>query len=130
MIRAHKNLDVWKESVELVTLIYKTTGTFPATENYGLSAQMRRAGVSIPSNIAEGAARYSKKEFTQFLHIAGGSLSELDTQVEIACRLGYITETMRHDITVKMDGIAAKLAGLVKSVKKKVDNPLKVNGEK
>jgi len=86
MNRAHKKLDVWRESVSLATQIYQITENFPKTEIYGLTSQMRRAVVSVPCNIAEGAARFSSKEFGQFLNIAGGSLSELDTQLEIAHR--------------------------------------------
>ena len=87
MQRLHKRLDVWQESMTLATGIYKLTESFPRSEIYGLASQMRRAAVSVPSNIAEGAARRSSKEFSQFLNVAGGSLSELDTQVEIAANL-------------------------------------------
>ena len=78
-IRNHKDLEVWKKSMDLVSNIYKITESFPNKELYGLTNQIRRAAVSIPSNIAEGAARNSKKEFIQFLYIALGSLSELET---------------------------------------------------
>jgi len=81
MNRAHKKLDVWRESVALATHIYQITEKFPKSEIYGLTSQMRRAAVSISSNIAEGSVRASSKEFAQFLSIAGGSLSELDTQL-------------------------------------------------
>lgn len=91
-IRGHKDLDVWKKSMDIVESIYKDTTRFPKEEIYGLTAQMRRAAVSIPSNIAEGAARNGKKEFVQFLYIALGSLSELETQIIIAKRLDYIHE--------------------------------------
>lgn len=84
MHQGHKKLDVWKEGVEFASAVYTITERFPKNEMYGLTSQMRRAVVSIPSNIAEGAARFSRKEFFQFLSIAGGSLSELDTQIEIA----------------------------------------------
>jgi four helix bundle protein len=76
----HKDLDVWKKSMNLVVLIYDITSKFPSDERFGLTSQMRRAAVSIPSNIAEGAARKGDKEFIQFLMIALGSLSELETQ--------------------------------------------------
>jgi len=92
-IKGHKDLEVWKKSMDFVELIYKETAKFPADELYGLTSQMRRAAVSIPSNIAEGAARNGKKEFVQFLYIALGSLSELETQIIIAKRLAYF-----HDI--------------------------------
>lgn len=77
--RAHKKLDVWRESMTLTTSVYRASEGFPKAEVYGLSSQMQRAAVSIPSNIAEGAARNSTREFLQYLSIAGGSLRELDT---------------------------------------------------
>jgi len=83
-IKNHKDLEVWKKSMDLVSNIYKITEPFPNKELYGLTNQIRRAAVSVPSNIAEGAARSSKKEFIQFLYIALGSLSELETQIIIA----------------------------------------------
>jgi four helix bundle protein len=117
--RAHKKLDVWREGVELATLIYKVTEIFPKYEIYGLTSQMRRAVVSVPSNIAEGAARFSAKEFAQFLNIAGGSLSELDTQLEIALNLKYISTAQKNEIDSKIDFISAKLAGLIRNVRNK-----------
>jgi len=117
--RAHKNLDVWKESVSLATHIYKVTEKFPKNELYGLTSQMRRAAVSISSNIAEGAARTSAKEFSYFLNIAGGSLSELDTQLEIAHNLLFVTSEQKRDINIMIESISSKLAGLIKYVKKK-----------
>ncbi|WP_395051226.1 four helix bundle protein [Flavobacterium sp.] len=86
----HKNLYVWIKSMDLVETIYKLTQTFPDAEKFGLTSQMRRAAVSIPSNIAEGSARKGDKELIHFLHIALGSLSELDTQYLIAVRLAFI----------------------------------------
>ncbi len=120
MNRAHKKLDVWRESVSLATHIYQITEKFPKAEVYGLTSQMRRAVVSVSSNIAEGAARFSSKEFGQFLNIAGGSLSELDTQLEIACNLTFLTVEEKKEIDNKIDAIAAKLAGLIKHTKQKV----------
>lgn len=88
-IKSPKDLKVWQESMELVIQIYKISNGFPNHEIYGLSSQIRRAAVSIPSNIAEGAGRKSNKEFMQFLFISLGSLSEVETQLEISQRLGY-----------------------------------------
>ncbi|MBX9888397.1 MAG: four helix bundle protein [Flavobacteriaceae bacterium] len=85
----HKDLDVWKKSMDLVEVIYKLTQQFPDSEKFGLSSQMRRAAVSIPSNIAEGSARKGDKELIQFLHIALGSVAELETQYLIAVRLHF-----------------------------------------
>ncbi len=88
----HKDLDIWKLGIELVEQVYKATAEFPKEEIYGLTNQMRRASVSIPSNISEGAARGSKKEFIKFLYIALGSLAELETQTIISEKLGYLKE--------------------------------------
>ncbi|MCF6308747.1 MAG: four helix bundle protein [Flavobacteriaceae bacterium] len=88
----HKELDVWKKSMSLVTLIYKISNDFPKTEIYGLTSQIRRAAVSIPSNIAEGSGRKGDKELIQFISIALGSLSEVETQYLIAINLTYIKE--------------------------------------
>jgi four helix bundle protein len=86
----HRDLIAWKEAMTLVEMIYAGSAPFPKEELYGLSAQMRRAAVSVPSNIAEGAARNSSRELVQFLGIAHGSLAELETLLELAIRLGYI----------------------------------------
>jgi four helix bundle protein len=88
--QTHKDLEIWQRGIDFVSRIYLATKQFPKDEEYGLKSQMRRAAVSFPSNIAEGAARASKKEYTQFLHIALGSLSELETQLIIAEKLGYL----------------------------------------
>ncbi|UFH35721.1 four helix bundle protein [Flavobacterium acetivorans] len=86
----HKELDVWKKSMDLVVTVYQITQLFPDSEKFGLTSQMRRAAVSIPSNIAEGAARKGDRELIHFLHVALGSLSELETQYLIAIRLEFI----------------------------------------
>ncbi len=88
----YNDLHVWKESMELVTTIYKLTNQFPADERFGLIDQMRRAAVSIPSNIAEGHARKSKIDFARFLRISLGSCTELETQVIIANNLEYVSK--------------------------------------
>ena len=91
----HKDLDVWKFSMDLVELVYQETAKFPKEERYGLTSQMRRAAVSIPSNIAEGSGRKGDKELVQFIAIALGSIAELETQYMIAVRLQFIKEN-RH----------------------------------
>ena len=115
--KPHKRLEAWKKAVEWVIDVYKLTGRFPPQERYALADQMRRAAVSIPSNIAEGAARQTKKEFTQFLHMARGSLSELDTQVEIAGRLGYVPSESQGHLQSSCNTIDRLLNGLVKSMR-------------
>ena len=92
MIRDFKDLDVWRKSIELTEKIYCLTADFPKEELYGLTSQMRRSAVSIPSNIAEGSSRAGSKELLQFLSIARGSAAELETQIIIAGRLGYIED--------------------------------------
>ena len=86
----HKNLEIWQLGIDLVEIVYRSTQKFPKAELYGLSAQMRRSAISYPSNIAEGAARKSHREYLQFLYISLGSLAELETQVLISERIGYI----------------------------------------
>ena len=87
MEKPHKRLECWKKGIQISKEIYRITDCFPKVEQFGLTSQMRRASVSIPSNIAEGAARHTSKEFTQFLYNAQGSLSELDTQLTIALEI-------------------------------------------
>ena len=88
----HKEMDVWKKSMVLVEAIYKMSAQFPTDECFGLTSQIRRAAISIPSNVAEGAARKSDKEFIQFISIALGSLSEVETQYHLAIRLNFINQ--------------------------------------
>ncbi len=99
-IISHKDLKVWQESMTLVENIYKITSEFPKEEMYGLTSQIKRASISVPSNIAEGAGRKSNVEFMRFLYIALGSLSELETQLEIAVRLSFTShnETIEKQI--------------------------------
>ena len=88
-INSYRDLLVWQKGMALVKQVYSMTGTFPDNERFGLIAQMRRAAVSVPSNVAEGQARQGRKEFVQFLSHSEGSLAELDTQLTIAAELGY-----------------------------------------
>jgi four helix bundle protein len=98
-VATHKDLNIWKDSITLVTKIYELTSKFPEEEKFVLVSQMRRCAVSVPSNIAEGAARKNDKEFIQFLYISLGSLTELETQLIISNNLGYITNgTIINDI--------------------------------
>lgn len=96
----YERLEVWQKAMGLAVEVYGLIRSFPVEERFSLSDQMRRCAVSIPSNIAEGAARASKKEFIQYLYIALGSASELDTQIQIAQRVGYIQDvaSLRQDI--------------------------------
>lgn len=113
-MKTHKDLNVWQESITLVTLIYEKTKSFPKDELFGLTSQIRRSSISIPSNISEGAARESNKEFLRFLYIAQGSLSELDTQLIISNNLNFLTNEDYFQISEKLAGIRKMLAGLIK----------------
>ncbi|MDX1652602.1 MAG: four helix bundle protein [Brumimicrobium sp.] len=114
----HKDLNIYKLSIDLVTDIYKLSEQFPESEGFGLTAQIRRAAVSVPSNIAEGSGRNSTKDFLRFLHIASGSLSEVDTQIEIAQRLGYVSNT--EEIKNKITSLQKMLYRLKQSLKNKL----------
>jgi len=113
----HKNMDVWKLSMDLVINVYEKTSKFPVEERFGLAQQMRRAAVSIPSNIAEGAARKSPNEFVQFLYIALGSLSELETQMIITERLNFSHIDLRREYE-NCDRIRQMLIGLIRYKKR------------
>jgi four helix bundle protein len=114
--RAHYNLDAWRFSRQLVGAVYRLTQAFPKEELFGLTSQMRRAAVSIPSNIAEGSARTGEREFAQFLNIARGSLSELETQLIIASDLGYVS--FENPIFDTVDRVSKLLTGLHKTISK------------
>ena len=114
-MKTHKDLDAWKVSVELVIMVYKETKNFPKDEIYTLVSQIRRSAVSIPSNIAEGAGRNSKKEFIQFLYIALGSLSELETQLIISEKLSYLSES---ESLIKIPDARKLILGLIRYLKK------------
>ena len=116
-MKTHKDLDIWHNGVNLVTEIYKVTKNFPKEEIYGLIAQMRRAAISYPSNIAEGAARNSKTEYIRFLYISLSSLSELETQVIIANNLGYIS--CIDDLLTELEALRKMTLNFIKYLKNK-----------
>jgi four helix bundle protein len=115
-IRNFRDLDVWKIGKEIVLDVYRATATFPGVEVYGLAAQMRRASVSIPSNVAEGFNRFHNKEYRQFLFIALGSCAELETQVEISSDLGFVQRNIRDLIIEKLDHETRMLRNLLKKL--------------
>jgi four helix bundle protein len=119
MEKPHKKLDAWKLSMDLVFDVYRATEEFPSQERYGLIDQIRRATISIPSNIAEGAARQTKKEFSNYLHIAQGSLSELDTQIELARRLSYVNNKTWENLDDRMERIDKPISGLIHHLTKR-----------
>jgi len=111
-------LNAWKQAMELVVSVYSITKTFPQSEQYGLVSQLRRAAVSVPANIAEGAARNGNKEFVHFLGIASGSLSELDTLIDLARQLGYVENT--EELNAKVDDVSGLVMGLASSIRRKL----------
>jgi len=113
-MQIYNNLEVWKLGISLVKEVYKATQNFPREELYGLASQIRRVAVSIPSNIAEGAGRNSRKEFLQFLYIALGSIAELETQLIIAKELNYLRE---DQIFESLEKLRRKLINLIKYVR-------------
>ncbi len=118
-VKSYTELLVWQKSIELVKLVYALTKDFPKREIYGLTSQMRRSAVSIPSNIAEGFMRQHKLEIIQFLFISLGSCSELHTQLVIAKELGFISdEQLKHITTNHLFYVSKMLRNLIKSLKK------------
>lgn len=124
-IRTHKDLDIWKMSISLVKEIYKITEKFPTNEQFGLISQLRRASVSIPSNIAEGSARNSNKEFIQFCYISLGSLSEVETQIIVSMELKFINKEVTDKILADIEIIRKKLLNFIKYLKNRNTNARK-----
>jgi four helix bundle protein len=118
MHKPHKDLKVWQRGMDMVMAVYRLTAQFPSEEKYGLSSQMRRAVVSVVSNIAEGAARQGNAEFVQFLHVSLGSVSELDTQLELARRLGFVRDEDWQRLDGDLQEIDRMLIGLRNSLRK------------
>jgi four helix bundle protein len=112
--RPHEGLEVWRDAMDLVVTVYRFSSVFPDSERFGLTAQIRRSAVSVPANIAEGAARRSRAEYLRFLSISRGSLSELDTHAQIAERLGFAErpQALREGV----DRCFAKLTALMNSL--------------
>jgi four helix bundle protein len=115
-----KDLNVYKQSLDLVTKIYSVTSNYPSTEIYGLTNQIRRAAVSIPSNIAEGSSRAHPKETIQFLYVSLASANEIDTQLEISQRLNFISSQLHLEFQVRIDEICKMIQGMIKYHKTKL----------
>ena len=116
-MKTHRDLKVWSDSIKFVTKLYEITNDYPKNELYGITSQIRRAAISIPSNIAEGAARNSKKEFNNFLSIALGSASELETQLIISKNLNYLKKEIAESLIIELNSIQKMIHGLMKSLK-------------
>ena len=117
-MKPHKNLIAWQRGMDLVVAIYEATQAFPREETYGLSSQLRRAAISVPSNIAEGACDRSQEQFRNYLSIAIGSLNEINTQLELSYRIGYIDELTHDRLQTMVDECLAVTFGLKRSLGK------------
>ena len=117
MDKPHKKLDLWNAAMELAVAVYKITELFPKEERYSLTDQIRRAVSSVPGNVAEEAARQTKKEFINYLHMAQGSLSELDTHLELSRRLGYLEQESWASLDKQVERIDKMLSGLIRHQK-------------
>ncbi len=116
-MKSHKDLEVWQAAIDLARDIYELTKSFPKEEQYGIIAQMRRSAVSVASNIAEGAARQGTKEFVQFLYVAVGSASELDTQLEISRAAKLVKSDLLDPVQAELTRVTMMLRGLIRSLK-------------
>jgi four helix bundle protein len=119
-VKSFRDLRVWQAAMELVEKIYRFTQKFPAQEMYGLTSQLRRAAVSIPSNIAEGHTRAHTKEYLNFLSVTQGSLAELQTQIEIAIRLGYLARSGANEVLDDSVSLSKQLYALRNAITKRV----------
>ena len=116
-VQSYRDLIVWQRAMDLVLAVFEVTRAFPREEAFGLTSQLRRACVSVPSNIAEGQGRHSPKEFVRFLEIAHGSLQEVETQVMIAHRLHYVDDTREQLLLTQCAEVARLLHGLTHSIR-------------
>jgi four helix bundle protein len=122
-MKTHKDLNVWKNSIALVSEVYRLSKKFPKEELFCLTQQVRKAAISIPSNISEGAARNQKREFVRFLRISAGSLAEVETQIIVAEQLRYLSESDRILLEGQTNKIRAQILGLIKAVEKEIKQP-------
>ena len=122
-VKCYQDLIAWQKAISLVTEVYAVTAQFPRHEIYGLTSQLRRASVSIPSNIAEGHGRATKGEFLQFLCQARGSLCEVQTQIFIAGKLGYIRQEQQEVVIAQTDEVGRILNGLITAIERKKLRP-------
>ncbi len=121
-VREYRDLLVWQDSMDLVVAIYRVTATFPKEERYSLVDQLRRAAVSVPSNVAEGHGRSRTGDYLRHLSVSVGSLNEVETQVQIARRLEYITEEDQRQLLDSCNAIAKMLGGLIRSLRRRLES--------
>ncbi len=119
-METHKDLRVWQQSIEMVTSLYKVTMTFPKDELFGLVSQLRCAAVSVPSNIAEGYARGTDREKLHFLRMSSGSMSEIETQLMLSLKLGYMSQEVYKELSESVTAVWKQLNALISSVKKRL----------
>lgn len=119
-IKSYRDLDVWKAAMEMVTEVYKLTAIFPTHERYGLCSQLQRAAVSVPSNIAEGHARQSTRDYMRHISIALGSIAEVETQLSIACNLELASKEETDQLLNRAAGIGRQLRKLYQSLQRRV----------
>ena len=117
-IRSHRDLHAWQKAMDLVVEVYETSGAFPEQEIYGLTSQVRRAAVSVPSNIAEGYRRCSRLEYLRFLRIAFGSCGELETQLDLCLDMGFLSQSDHTQLSALQSDVSKMLNGLIRSIGK------------
>ena len=117
--KSYRDLEVWQKAMRLVKRIYRVTQKFPRDERFGLTNQLRRAAISVPSNLAEGHARFGAGEFSRFISITMGAVAELETQILLSCDLGYINSTLANELLAELDSIGKMLRGLAKSIQRR-----------
>ena len=122
-VTSYRDLRVWKESMHLVVAIYRTVAGFPKEEMYGVTSQIKRSAISIPSNIAEGHARDSTREFLRHLSISQGSLAELETQLMLTGELGYLNPSHIDPLLSRCADVGKMIRGLQKSLREKLEAP-------
>jgi four helix bundle protein len=115
-IKSYEDLTAWQLAVAATIEVYRVTSLFPSEERFGLTQQVRRAAVSVPSNIAEGYGRGSRQDYARFLRVGRGSLYEVETQLQIAVRLGYLEDEAYREIRAKLSEAGRVLAGLIRSI--------------
>ena len=123
-IKSYRDLRVWQLSVDMVEHVYRVTANLPKSEIYGLTSQIQKAAVSVPSNLAEGHTRDSTKEYLYFLSVALGSIAELETQLIIAQRLGYFPANEMNSLLSEIDTVGKMLRAIQKTLRTKLQNPL------
>ncbi len=119
--KSYRDLEVWQRSMQLAKRIYQVTRSFPNDERFGLTNQLRRASVSVPSNLAEGHARFGAGEFSRFISIAMGSVAEIETQILLSTELGYLRTELSSELMTDLETIGKMLRGLAKAISKRRD---------